>query len=104
MKNNPKAIEIVSRGSESMALSVAIATRYVTSHAPDIDIIQLAFVLFDYHNQRAPLQLAALVDADGFNFTHDVSGIIRAHNEGPTSIHARTFLPRYADRTAGAAK
>lgn len=46
--------------------------------------------------QGCPLKLQALLDADGFNFAHDVCGI-RRHINRTTGQLENCFLPRFAD-------
>lgn len=43
-----------------------------------------------------PLRLADLADADGFDFAHDVFGIMR-HMDRETGKLGGCFFPRYAD-------
>ena len=45
--------------------------------------------------QGCPLRLQELLDADGFNFAHDVCGI-RGHINRQTGLLENCFLPRFA--------
>lgn len=46
--------------------------------------------------QGCPLKLEALLAADAFNFTHDITGI-RRHINRTTGQLENCFLPRFAD-------
>ena len=47
------------------------------------------------HNNGCPLKLKELLEADNFNFAHDVFGI-RQHINRETGKLENCFLPRYA--------
>lgn len=49
------------------------------------------------HASGCPLDLAGLLDADEFNFAHDVLGIVR-HLDRNTGQLGDCFLPRYSKR------
>ena len=49
----------------------------------------------DCQNNGAPLKLQELLDADSFNFAHDVFGI-RRHIDRHTGHLQNCFLPRYS--------
>ena len=51
----------------------------------------------EYTNEVIPLDLAALLAADDFNFTHDIIGIQRNFNRSTLQMD-NCFLPRYAAR------
>ena len=51
------------------------------------------------HANGCPLKLEALLNADNFNFAHDVFGIER-HLDRTTGKLLDCFLPRYADMKA----
>lgn len=53
------------------------------------------------HNVLFPLRLRELLDADDFNFTHDVCGI-RDHLNRQTLQMERCFVPRFAKREGSA--
>ena len=54
------------------------------------------------HGNGTPLRLAELLDADSFNFTHDVIGIQR-HIDRTTGTLTGHFLPRFTQRSSTAA-
>ena len=51
------------------------------------------------HSNGCPLRLQALLDADRFNFAHDVCGI-QAHMDRETGQLTNHFLPRFYDAKA----
>lgn len=76
--------------------AVSVASKYTASH-PGIEY-QLPDAAMDItacHLNGCPLKLDALLDADGFNFAHDVFGI-RQHINRETGKLQDFFLPRYA--------
>ncbi len=50
------------------------------------------------HRNGCPLDLAALAEADDFNFSHDVFGI-RRHLNRKTGLLMDFFTPRYTKKT-----
>ena len=50
------------------------------------------------HRNGCPLDLKKLLDADEFNFSHDIFGI-RRHLDRKTGLLMHFFTPRYAKRT-----
>lgn len=66
----------------------------------DLDRMLLEMDLTSVH-AHTPLDLAALAEADSFNLSHDVFGIMRHINRetGELSGH---FLPRFTKREASA--
>lgn len=60
------------------------------------DRLQLTMDLCACHLNGCPLKLAELLQADDFNFAHDVWGI-RRHMNRTTGKLADCFLPRFAD-------
>lgn len=48
------------------------------------------------HSNGCPLRLADLLNADDFNFAHDISGISR-HLDRDTGKLRDCFVPRFAD-------
>ncbi len=51
--------------------------------------------------QGVPMRLQELLDADAFNFAHDIGGIYR-HLDRSTGKLGGCFLPRFALTAAGA--
>ena len=83
---------------EDSEIAVKIAKRAVaTAKKHDIQLDQMS-TLMDIeacHNNGCPLKLQELLDADDFNFAHDVFGI-RQHIDRATGELPDCFLPRYA--------
>jgi len=82
---------------ETMHLISKIAKRAVEFAAKDddkIDFISLDMDITAAHN-HCPLKLTELLEANEFNFCHDVFGI-RNHINRDTGELQNCFLPRYA--------
>ena len=75
----------IAKRAYSMALSAGFKYE-VTGAIMDIDAC---------HNNGCPLKLQELLDADDFNFAHDVFGI-RQHINRQTGKLENCFVPRYA--------
>ena len=58
-------------------------------------LMQIMMDITGCHCNGCPLRLAALLEADDFNFAHDVGGIMR-HINRETGDLMHCFLPRYA--------
>ena len=82
-----------------MKLIHAIADRAV-AYYERIDVkVKPQFIqhqLLLVHEEVAQLRLQALLDADDFNFMHDISGIRRHLVIGKPCRFADGFFPRYA--------
>lgn len=61
----------------------------------DIDRLELAMDLTACHSNGTPLDLARLLQADEFNFLHDIYGINR-HIDRSTGQLNNHFRPRFA--------
>lgn len=66
------------------------------SQGVEYDMTSLAMQVIACHLNGCPLKLQALLDADNFNFSHDVFGIAN-HIDRKTGKLTRCFLPRFAD-------
>lgn len=62
---------------------------------PD-DRITVIMDLTACHANGCPLQLAELLTADRFEFTHDIYGIRKAINRTTGKLTEDCFVPRYA--------
>ena len=83
---------------EDMELEAKIARRAVAmAKELGIQYDQMTAVmdLDACHNNGNPLQLQKLLDADDFNFGHDVFGI-RQHLDRTTGQLGDCFVPRYS--------
>ena len=60
-----------------------------------IELDTLAMDLTATHANGCPLKLAELLNADQFNFAHDVCGIIRHMNRNTGQLEG-FFVPRFA--------
>jgi hypothetical protein len=69
---------------------------------PDADRMSLHMDLTACHANGNPLDLDRLLDADRFNFIHDVGGISH-HIDRDTGQLKDEFTPRFHARRAGAA-
>lgn len=70
--------------------AAAIAARF----GVELDAVTTAVMIEDVH-RKTPLRLQALLEADDFNFVHDVFGI-RKHYDAATGAIDNRFLPRFA--------
>jgi hypothetical protein len=78
----------------------AIAERAVklyTNHGADLDQQDVEMSITATHNNGTPLRLQELLDADDFNLSHDVGGMIR-HINHDTGKLENFFVPRFAVR------
>lgn len=66
-----------------------------------IDRLSLEMDITATHANGNPLDLAGLLDAEPFDFAHDIAGIVR-HLDRTTGALTDCFVPRYADRRAEA--
>jgi hypothetical protein len=89
MKNKP-SFE-VSKADKSLIDEIVIKAGWLIG---GIEPLGLAMDLTATHANGCPLKLAALLQADDFNFCHDIRGI-QAHLNRTTGKIER-FLPRYA--------
>ena len=83
---------------EEMELESKIANRAIAMAKElgmDYDKMTAVMDIDACHNNGCPLNLQGLLDADDFNFAHDVFGI-RAYIDRTTGELANCFLPRYA--------
>lgn len=70
-----------------------IARRYVAEFGGDLTGVSMDITAA--HANGCTLDLDGLLDADGFNFAHDVTGITR-HIDRETGQIVGGFLPRFA--------
>ena len=90
-----KSVEAPPLKKTEYKLIVEIVKRVGTDgYLHEIDNISLQMDLVAVHRQF-PLQLSNLLDADDFNFYHDICGIMR-HMNRETALLEDCFLPRYA--------
>lgn len=61
----------------------------------EVDPVSLAMDITACHANGCPLNLVKLLEADDFNFAHDVWGI-RRHMDRTTGELTDCFLPRFA--------
>lgn len=82
-----------------------IASRAVAlgeKHGSPVDSMSCTMDIAACHLNGNPLRLRDLLDADDFNFTHDVFGIERHLDRTTGKLDAR-FSPRFSQRSAVAA-
>lgn len=89
---------------EDMSLVGRIVRRWEDMHmrGPEVRPFDRSGATMDLiacHNHGCKLDLQALVDADDFDFSHDVYGINR-HLNRKTGELTDCFLPRFAAREA----
>lgn len=72
-----------------------IADRVIENIDDEVDFLALTMDLEATHCNGCPLDLEALLNADDFNFYHDVYGISR-HLNRSTGELMNCFLPRFA--------
>lgn len=81
---------------EEHDIIVAIAKRVLHENQDYPDSQQtLVMDLTAVHANGTPLKLRELLDAEAFDFTHDIYGIRRHINRGNGKLE-NCFLPRYA--------
>jgi hypothetical protein len=78
---------------EDEILIDSIVARAVNKH--EINILELNMDLTACHANGCPLRLKELLEADEFNFWHDIFGI-RNRMDRTTGKLSNHFLPRYA--------
>ncbi len=83
---------------EEWALIVGIADRFESLSMDASDRTSLLMDIEACHCNGCPLDLRALLDADGFDLVHDVAGI-RRHINRETGKLGDCFWPRYAKQT-----
>jgi len=71
------------------------AVSLATAHGIDADQMATVMDVTACHASGCPLQLGALLEADDFDFAHDVFGIAR-HLDRSTGKLTDCFVPRYA--------
>lgn len=69
----------------------------VKKHGGDYDRVDCMMDITATHANGCRLDLAKLLNADDFNFSHDVFGIYR-HINRETGRLERFFIPRFASR------
>lgn len=79
---------------EEIAIIQAIVARAV-QRKPNIGFLSLEMDITACHCNGYPLRLQDLLEADDFNFAHDVFGI-RANIDRSTGELENCFLPRFA--------
>jgi hypothetical protein len=62
---------------------------------PDLDALSLTMDITACHASGNPLKLRELLEADDFNFAHDVFGIQNCINRESGEL-TRNFLPRFS--------
>jgi hypothetical protein len=75
------------------------AKKLADKYHVEYDKVDIAMDITACHLNGTPLKLQALLDADDFNFSHDVFGI-RRHIDRDTGKVGGFFLPRFADTSA----
>ena len=83
---------------EDHDLAVRVARRYETDCMVNCGAHEHQQILMDLvatHCNGNPMDFAGLLDADLFNFSHDVSGI-RRHIDRSTGRLVGFFVPRYS--------
>ena len=81
-----------------LQIAAKIARRAVKlskAHGGDYEQQDAVMDLDACHSNGCPLKLEALLEADDFNFAHDVFGI-RRHLDRSTGELGGCFLPRFA--------
>lgn len=79
---------------QDVEIITKIASRAL-SLMPDNDFINIQMDITACHISGCPLKLQQLLDADNFNFTHDVVGI-QNNISRKTGKLQNCFLPRFA--------
>jgi hypothetical protein len=80
---------------EEDELIYKIVSRVVNESPYPIDEFNLTMDLTAVHCNGCPLFLEGLLNADDFNFAHDVYGIVENINRDTGKLE-NCFLPRYA--------
>ena len=78
-----------------VARAKTIRSEVVVDYRPLVDIFGLAYTLTVVHLNICPLDLQRLLEADDFNFLHDILGIQR-HADLNTGKLRDCFIPRFA--------
>lgn len=82
---------------EECSLIDRVVNRFMSEHGGHVgyDRMTLSMDLSACHSNGNPLKLAELLDADDFNFTHDVAGISQ-HICRKSGKLLDCFSPRYS--------
>lgn len=72
---------------------------YAEAHGENLDRLGVEMDITACHANGTPLRLQELLDADAFNFAHDVFGI-RRHIDRSTGKMLNCFVPRFAREEA----
>lgn len=89
--------------SERVDTVAKIVTRAVAMAAESgrkLERLDITMDIIACHANGCPLKLEALLEADDFNFAHDVFGINR-HIDRTTGTLQDCFLPRFHNANAG---
>ena len=78
-----------------VARAKTVRSEVVVDYRPLVDIFGLAYALTVVHLNTCPLDLQRLLEADDFNFLHDILGIQR-HIDTSTGELRDFFVPRFA--------
>lgn len=78
------------------------AVEILKENGNKVDRLSLHMDISATHANGCPLKLKELLEADDFNFLHDICGIIR-HIDRKTGKLTNFFWPRYAKPDAKAA-
>lgn len=70
------------------------AKALAAKHGADLPVLEAVMDIEATHSNGCPLKLEALLEADDFNFSHDVFGI-RRHIDRETGRLGNHFLPRF---------
>ncbi len=90
---------------EDAEIIASIVTRALIQagqHGIDLNPLSLNMDITACHANGNPLRLQELLDADSFNFAHDVFGIYR-HIDRNTGKMLDFFVPRFTQRNKAAA-
>jgi len=86
------------RQKETMEIEAAIAKRAIamtTEHGISYTYMDTVMDVDACHSNGNPLKLQELLEADDFNFAHDIFGI-RQHIDRTTGKLQNCFVPRYS--------
>lgn len=94
---NYVTFDVTREDADLLAAILKRAKREAKKVGIELDSLSCHMDLTACHANGCPLKLQALLDADGFNFVHDVWGIQR-HINRTTGQLENCFLPRFAKK------
>lgn len=94
MSQNKVSFNVTKGERAVVTLIVKRATEIAKRYGQKVDGLSLAMDLCAVHANGCPLRFQDLLDADEFNFCHDVFGIER-HIDRDTGALLNCFMPRF---------